>query len=197
MPVKELLCGAYIVCVCLWERERQGRIPALSYGICLCAKWCIMSHLHYLSTWNRHVWKHLFGICASINSKHVFCFFCYSSSVSHCTVPPSSLFCCSMCFITELQGLERTSGCHWVQPSAKAVPYSKSHRKVSQRVSNVLRERDSTTFLGSLFQCSVTLKVSKFFLTFVWNLLCSSLCLLFPALLLGTTEKQASGPSKA
>jgi len=37
---------------------------------------------------------------------------------------------------------------------------------------NISREGDSTTSLGSLFQCSVTLRVKKFFLMFRWNFLC-------------------------
>jgi len=51
------------------------------------------------------------------------------------------------------------------------------------------REGDSTTSLGSLFQCSVTLRGKKFFLMFRWNLLCFSLCPLPLVLSLGTTEK--------
>jgi len=38
-------------------------------------------------------------------------------------------------------------------------------------------------------QCSVTLKVKKFFLVFRWNFLCFSLCPLPLVLSLGTTEK--------
>ena len=34
---------------------------------------------------------------------------------------------------------------------------------------------EKTTSLGSLFQCSITLTVKKFFLIFVWILLCPSL----------------------
>jgi len=50
---------------------------------------------------------------------------------------------------TESQGLERTSGDHPVQPSAKAVPHSRSHRCVLY----ISREGDSTTSLSNLFQC--------------------------------------------
>ncbi|NXF79456.1 ACRBP protein, partial [Sclerurus mexicanus] len=38
------------------------------------------------------------------------------------------------------------------------------HRNVSRCILNISREGDSTTFLGSLFQCSVTLRVKKSFL---------------------------------
>jgi len=50
-------------------------------------------------------------------------------------------------------------------------------------------QRESTTPLGSLFQCSVTLRVKKFFLLFRWNFLCFSLCLLPLVLSQSTTEK--------
>jgi len=43
--------------------------------------------------------------------------------------------------------------------------------------------------LGNLFQCSVTLRGKKFFLTFRWNFLCCSLCPSSLVLSLGTTEK--------
>ena len=49
------------------------------------------------------------------------------------------------------------------------------HRKMSRQVLNVSRVGDSTTSLGSLFQCSVTYTEKKFLLKFKWNLLCSSL----------------------
>jgi len=54
-------------------------------------------------------------------------------------------------------------------PLLKQVPYSRLHRKVSRGVLNISRG-DSTTSLGSLFQCSVTV---KFFLVLVWNFPCS------------------------
>jgi len=37
-----------------------------------------------------------------------------------------------------------------------------------------LQRGDSETSLGSLFQCSVNLKVKNFSVTFRWNFLCSS-----------------------
>jgi len=43
---------------------------------------------------------------------------------------------------------------------------------------NISREGDSATSLGSLFQCSVTLRGKKFFPMCRWNFLCFSLCLL-------------------
>jgi len=43
---------------------------------------------------------------------------------------------------------------------------------LSRRVLNISREGDSTTSLGSLFQCSVTLRGKKFFLMFRRNFLC-------------------------
>ena len=71
----------------------------------------------------------------------------------------------------------------------KQVPYSSLSRKASKRVLNISREGDSTASLGSLFQCSVTHMVNKFFCMFVWNFLCSSLCPLLFILSLYTTEK--------
>jgi len=61
-------------------------------------------------------------------------------------------------------------------------------RTVSRWVLNISREGDSTIPLGSLFQCSVTLRVKKFCI-FSWNFLCFSLCRLPLVLSLGTTEK--------
>ena len=49
---------------------------------------------------------------------------------------------------------------------------------MSRRVLNISRE-ESTTSLGNLFQCSITLRGKKFFLTFRQNFLCFSLCLLW------------------
>jgi len=42
--------------------------------------------------------------------------------------------------------------------------YSRLHRTASRQVLSISREGDSTTSLGSLFQCSVTLRGKKFFL---------------------------------
>mgnify|MGYP001852408091 CR=1 FL=1 len=60
---------------------------------------------------------------------------------------------------------------------AEAVPYSRLHRKMSRWVLNISRG-DSTTSVGSFFQCSATPKVKKFFLMFRWNFLGFSLRLL-------------------
>jgi len=82
---------------------------------------------------------------------------------------------------------------HLLQPSCRSrVTYSRLHRAASRWVLNISREGDSTTYLGSLFQCSVTLRGKKFFLMFRRNFLCFSLCPLPLVLSLGITEK--SGP---
>ena len=46
-------------------------------------------------------------------------------------------------------------------PCRSRVTYSRLHRTLSRRVLNISREGDSTTSLGSLFQCSVTLRGKK------------------------------------
>ena len=85
---------------------------------------------------------------------------------------------------------------HLVQPSCQSrVIYSRLHRNFSRRVLNISREGDSTTSLGSLPQCSVTLRGKKFFLMFRWNFLCFSLCPLPLVLSLGTTEKSLAPSS--
>ena len=75
-------------------------------------------------------------------------------------------------------------------PCSSRVTQSRLHRTASRWVLNFSREGDSTTSLGNLFQCSVTLRVKKFFLMFSWNFLCFSLCPLPLVLSLGTTEKK-------
>jgi len=88
----------------------------------------------------------------------------------------SSLSLCNT-GITELQshrmvGVRRDSGDHLVQPPCRSrVTYSRLHRTVSRWVLSISREGDSTTSLGSLFQCSVTLRGKKFFLMFTRNFL--------------------------
>jgi len=46
-------------------------------------------------------------------------------------------------------------------PCRSRVIYSRLHKTLSRRVLNISREGDSTTSLGSLFQCSVTLLLSQ------------------------------------
>jgi len=83
-------------------------------------------------------------------------------------------------------GLEGTCGDSPVQPLCQSrVTQSRLHKTLSRRVLNISREGDSTTSLGSLGQCSVTLRGKKFFLTFSWNFLgfgffsnCSCSCVL-------------------
>jgi len=73
-------------------------------------------------------------------------------------------------------------------PCRSRVTYSRPQRTLSRWVLNISREGDSTTSLGSLFQCSVILRGKKFFLLFRWNFLCFSLCPLPLGLSMGTTE---------
>lgn len=75
----------------------------------------------------------------------------------------------------------------------KQLPYSGLHRKASWQVLNFSRKGNSTISLGSLFQCSVTIKIKKFFLAFMWNFLCSSLCSLPLVLSVGTKKSLPSG----
>lgn len=56
-------------------------------------------------------------------------------------------------------------------PIPLQVPLRRLHRKMPRQVFSNSTEWDSVVSLGSLPQCTVTLKVNKCFLTFVWNFL--------------------------
>lgn len=98
---------------------------------------------------------------------------------------------------TELQncrgwkGLERPLS---LKPLLRQVPYSSSHRKASRWVLNISRDRNSTIFLSSLFQCSVTLTGKKFFLVFALELLVFQF-LPLPLILLLPVIKKSLPPS--
>ena len=98
--------------------------------------------------------------------------------------------------ITEWWGLGGTSVGHLVQPPCwSRVTYSRLHKTLSKQVLNTSRVGDSANSLGSLFQCSVTLRVKKFFLMFRRNFIFFSLCPLSLVLSLGTTEKSLAPSS--
>ena len=74
-------------------------------------------------------------------------------------------------------------------PLPKQLLCNRSHRQASRQVLNISIGGDSTTSLGNLFQCSITLTVKKFYHVLVWNFLCSGFR---PLLLVSdryTTEK--------
>ena len=79
---------------------------------------------------------------------------------------------------------------------------SHSHSRISQSqlpktmpkyflISARMRMRDSTTSLGNLYQCSVTLVIKNCFLMFRWSLLCFCSCPSPQVLSLDTTEKMS------
>lgn len=80
--------------------------------------------------------------------------------------------------ITESQGLQGTSGDHLDHSLTEASSLQSIAQEGIQEGFHILSV--------SLFQCSVTLPVRKFFLLFIWNFSCSSLCPVPLVLLLGT-----------
>jgi len=92
--------------------------------------------------------------------------------------------------ITKMQGLQGLQMIIVSNTLLKKVPYHRSHKYTSRWVLNISIAGDSTTSLGNLFQCSITLTMKKFFhMILVWNFLCLSVRLLFLVLSLCTMEK--------
>ena len=93
--------------------------------------------------------------------------------------------------ITESQHGGGWKGPLWVTQSnpRSRVTQSRLHSTAARRGLNISREQDSTTSLGSLLQCSITLRGKKFFLIFSWSFLGFILCPLPLVLSLGTTGK--------
>lgn len=69
------------------------------------------------------------------------------------------------------------------------VTYNRLLRTMSRWLFSVCKDGGSTSSLGKLFQCSVTLIEKRVFPMFWQNLLCFRLCLLFLMLPPSTTEK--------
>lgn len=90
--------------------------------------------------------------------------------------------------MTDRLRLEGTSESHLVQPPQLKQDHLKQAAQDHVQM-NISNTGDSATCLGNLCQCLVSLTIKKCFLTFAWNVLCFSLCLLPLVLSLGTTEK--------
>lgn len=85
--------------------------------------------------------------------------------------------------ITAWLRLKGTSGVHLVQPCHS----SRLPRSMFRQYLTISKDADSTTSLGNLGQCLVTLTVKRCFWMFRGNHLCFSVCSLPLVLLLGTT----------
>ena len=59
----------------------------------------------------------------------------------------------------------------WRSPPANADSLQQVAQESTRVGLNISREGHSRIFLGGLLQCSVTLKVNKFFLMVIWNFL--------------------------
>lgn len=71
---------------------------------------------------------------------------------------------------------EETAGCHPIQPLPQTiVKYSKFLRAVWSWALNICKNWDSTTSLGNLFQCWISLTVNVFVLISRQNFLCCDL----------------------
>lgn len=97
----------------------------------------------------------------------------------------------SLVFI-EPHSLRRAEVCRdfWRSPGPSTLSSATQHkfpRPMSSWLLRISKVRDSTTSLGKLCWCSVTLTVKKSFLIFRGHLLCSDLGPLPLVLLLGTT----------
>ena len=100
--------------------------------------------------------------------------------------------------ITESQNGRGWKGPLWSSsppPLPKQGLLQQAAQDLVQWVFNISREGDSTTSLGSLFQCSVTLRGKKFLLMLRRNFLCFRLYPLPLVLSLGTTEKSLAPSS--
>jgi len=116
-------------------------------------------------------------------------------------------------FPTTLSGLQRTllipqwsQGCfsfHYIESlngwgwkaslefNLSDLPYSSTatYSQLSRQLLSISKDGDTTTSLGNLHQCLVTLTIKKYFLVFRGKLLCFSMFLLSLVLFLGTTGK--------
>jgi len=84
-------------------------------------------------------------------------------------------------------------------PSPTTLPKQRHLQQAAQDLVQAgleyLQRRDSTTSLGSLCKCSVTLRGKKFFLMFRRNFLCFSLCPL--PLVLSSVRRYSLGTIKS
>lgn len=71
------------------------------------------------------------------------------------------------------------------------VPCNRLHRKVSRQVLSISRDRDSTTSLRSLFQCSINLRVKETFSHVLMEQNCVTFCARCPLFCFWAALKRA------
>lgn len=185
----------------LWQLDPKQEVP----GHWLCDAVHPVCFISKSDSWNNLQASHIkrVGLHSSISSSHWNP--CFPSCILHSTfenlILGQYLNPCKTIllnyfwrYIHSRPVLWHVCFLHYVQHPTEAGFLRVENRKATRQVLNISGEGDSAVCLGSLFQCSVTLKV-KSSVRFMWNFLGSSFCVLPLVLLLAPAENSLSSPT--